>query len=121
MSKFKPQLSPMLEIMAGRHKPINGQAAHGINWSSKKKQLKKRSAPKPRAKLDTYGNNLKDPTVASKAAIERIIDTFTPNERAAISPRQKWDAVEFHQNGKIAEALALLRQSAGSFGMQLPD
>jgi len=75
-----------------------------------KKHLKNKTFP-TKPLFDCSGNRLADPTIVSKVAIETAMNAMTAKEQAAITPRQKWDAVDLHQGGRIDEALALLSRS----------
>lgn len=80
--------------------PINGQAGHGFYEKGFSGTVLH----------DGYGNRLADPTITAKVAVERAMDALTPEQRAAISPREKWNAVDLYQEGKITESLAKLRR-----------
>ncbi|MFM2295966.1 MAG: hypothetical protein RLZZ350_2379 [Verrucomicrobiota bacterium] len=101
-----PKMHGSMRAIMGGYTPINGQAGHGFYKSDTRS---KRRATRTKPLFDARGNRLSDPMTASKVAIERVMDAMTREERAVISPLQKWDAVELHQQGKIAEALAKLR------------
>ena len=71
--------------------PINAQA--GREFNKHKQEQPKKYKVRIKSLCNARGYRLDDPATPAKMAIVNAMEVLPPAERDAISPRQRWDAI----------------------------